>query len=55
MSFCPVCGSELKPEATTCPVCGTSVAVQPQPPVNTHPPKKAKKKKKNLGIKITAA
>ena len=55
MSFCPVCGSELKPEATTCPVCGTSVAVQPQPPVNTQPPKKAKKKKKNLGIKITAA
>ena len=55
MSFCPVCGSELKPEATTCPVCGTSVAVQPQPPVNTQPHKKAKKKKKNLGIKITAA
>ena len=55
MSFCQVCGSELKPEATTCPVCGTSVAVQPQPPVNTQPPKKAKKKKKNLGIKITAA
>ena len=55
MSFCPVCGSELKPEATNCPVCGTSVAVYPQPPVNTQPPKKAKKKKKNLGIKITAA
>ena len=57
MRFCPVCGSELTPEAAFCPVCGTAVEAQRpqapvQPPVNTQPPKK---KKKNLGIKITAA
>ena len=56
MRFCPVCSSELTPEAVNCPICGAAVTAQStQPPVNTQPPKKAKKKKKNLGIKITAA
>ena len=56
MRFCPVCGSELTPEAVNCPICGAAVTAQStQQPVNTELPKKAKKKKKNLGIKITAA
>ena len=71
MRFCHICGSELKPDATTCAICGTPVAGQPQAPaqqpeVAAQPqapiqqpaapnPPKQKKKKKNLGLKITAA
>lgn len=71
MRFCHICGSELKPDATTCAICGTPVAGQPQAPAQQpevvaqpqapiqqpaapNPPKQ-KKKKKNLGLKITAA